>query len=394
MSSSVNSNGENSENILEKIYYDPSSPGSYGGVNRLLREVNQLLLSQHMQTSKNKFKPISRHTVQRYLQKQDAYTLIRPSRRRFKRNPYLVKSKGYQYASDLMDLSSFSEYNDGYKWLLIVMDIYSRYVFIYLLKSKSAFSVLSGVKSIMEESYPLLNNSYPKKFETDLGGEYWNKPLQNYFKSINVEHFSKGKSSHVERFIRTFAPRIFRHQTKHNTRRYIDVVQSLLKSYNHSIHRSINNTPHDIFILDKIPKQQQQHLSVKSASRQKKEGGFTFQVGDLVRLSRDPVTGNIFEKEAHGRWTEEIFIISRIIQKAGTRTMYSVVDQQQQTVKGNFYKEELQKIQTDLSTKAFEIDKIIKYRTRKGGVKEALIKWKGYPSSFNSWEPVTNIQDI
>ena len=375
--------------LLESVYYNPSSSGSYGGINRLMNEANRLLLERNK-------RPIPRHVVEKYLSSQDAYTLIRPARVRFKRNPYLIRGRGYQFSSDLMDLSQLSDENDGYKWLIIVMDIYSRYVFIRPMKSKSALSVLAALKNIFRES-----GSYPKKFETDLGKEYWNKLVSKYLKSVGTHHFSKGKTSHVERFIRTFSSRLYRYQAKHNTRRYIDILQQLVQSYNNSVHRSIKTTPYSVFVEGKTPfstaeseekKVKEAELLVARKKRRKKDKG-ELEIGDLVRLSRDPITGNIFEKEAYGRWTEEIFIIHNKVKKDDLITLYTVKDQKGEVIRMNFYKEELQKIETDLTERLFKVEDILGHRTRKGQ-KQVLVRWQGYPKSFDSWEPEENIVDL
>ena len=388
--------------LLSSVYYNPSNPGSYGGINRLLSAANRLLLEQNKQ-------PISRNVVEKYLSSQDAYTLIRPARVSFKRNPYLIRGKGYQFASDLMDLSQFSDQNDDYKWLIIVMDLYSRYVFIRSMKSKSAMSVLRALKDIFQES-----KIYPKKFETDLGGEYWNKLVGKYLKSVGVHHFSKGKASHVERFIRTFATRLYRFQVKHNTRRYVDVVQDLVKSYNNSVHGTIRTTPHSVFVEDKAPfqavaaaedknKQVQSPAAAAEAARllkkkkqreKAREKRSELKIGDLVRLSRDPVTGNKFEKEAHGHWTDEIFIIHALIKKPGYQTLYTIKDQKGEVIRMNLYRKELQKVETDLTERLFHIETILRTKTTSKGQKLGLVRWLGYPKSFDSWEPLENIQDI
>jgi Integrase core domain/Chromo (CHRromatin Organisation MOdifier) domain len=360
--------------LLEKIYYDPSSPGSFGGIDKLLREANRLYLLTHT-------KKISRHVVRKYLSTQDAYTLIRPARKRFPKNPYLIKYKGYQFASDLMILDQFGEENDGYKVLLIVMDLYSRYVFVRALKDKSARSVLNGLMSIFDES-----GIFPEKFETDSGTEYFNRLVGTFLKSKKIHHFTKGKAVHIERWIRTFGTTIYRYQTKHNTRRYFDALPDLVKSYNNTLHRSIKTTPYSVFIENRPIQDESQRKIIKKKTND-------IKVGDLVRLSRDPVTGNIFEKESYGRWTGEIFIVKKIIEKPGAKTVYSLVDQAQEPVKVNFYREEIQKIITDLGQRLFEIDQVIKYRTHKGE-KQGLVLWKNYPKSFASWEPLSNIQDI
>ena len=50
-------------------------------------------------------------------------------------------------------------------------------------------------------------------------------------------------------------------------------------------------------------------------------------------------------------------------------------------IKGSFYEQELQKT----NQAVFRIEKVIRKRSNKQGQKEVYVKWKGYPTSFNSW---------
>jgi hypothetical protein len=54
------------------------------------------------------------------------------------------------------------------------------------------------------------------------------------------------KAACVERFNRTLKTRMFRYFTARHTNRWLDVLQSLIESYNKSIHRSIGMAPNDV----------------------------------------------------------------------------------------------------------------------------------------------------
>ena len=95
-----------------------------------------------------------------------------------------------------------------------------------------------------------------------------------------------------------------------------------------------------------------------------------------------------FEKGFTPNWTEEIFTISKV--KSTKPPTYIIQDLNGETIKGSFYEAELQKTNQD----TFRIDKIVKKRTTKDGIKEAYIKWKGYNNNFNTWLPVSSLERL
>lgn len=324
--------------LLDSVYFNPVNPGSYGGEDRLLREANKLYLEMYKSN-------LPRHIIREYLSKQDAYTELKPARRRFSRNPYMIRGRGRQFGVDLMETSVLAESNDNVHFILILMDLFSRYVWVRPLQSKSAVSVLNALKDIFETS-----KVWPAKLQSDLGKEFFNKTLSRYLKSKKIHHFSIGKVPHVERFIRTLRTRLFRYNAKNNTTRFIDVLQDFIKSYNNSIHRSIGTSPYAVFVQGEPTGRRVRKIKQGEQFRRQRrlDEKNILKVGDYVRLSSDPVTGNIFEKEAYGRWTSEIFRIKNII-KNQRRLMYTVEGLQprgnkNKKVTGSFYRDEVQKI--------------------------------------------------
>jgi len=76
-----------------------------------------------------------------WLEKQDAYTLHRLVRKRFARNPYTVTNVMDVLECDLLDVQAYAKYNDNYRYILSVIDIFSKYLHMIILKTKSGPSV-------------------------------------------------------------------------------------------------------------------------------------------------------------------------------------------------------------------------------------------------------------
>ena len=106
-------------------YYNQKLVVSYGGVAALRRVVPD-------------------QNVERWLSKQDAYTLHKPVRRRFKRRCVVVGGPNQQWQADLVDVSRLKKTNDGTTFLLTVIDVFSKRAWCIPLKNKSAVSLVAA----------------------------------------------------------------------------------------------------------------------------------------------------------------------------------------------------------------------------------------------------------
>ena len=104
---------------------------------------------------------------------------------------------------------------------------------------------------------------------------------------------------------------------------------------------------------------------------------------DEVRLS---MTRMRFRKGYLPGWTDELFQVAQVFRD--NPPYYKIKDLQDEWLEGTFYEEELQKIYK--KDDVFRIERILQRRKRKKGV-EFLVKWFGYPASFNSWLPEKNM---
>jgi len=112
--------------MISRLYYDPSKPSAFSTLQKLQNVVGQRTGKQKQKTD----------IKSRFL-KQDAYTLHRAVRKRFPRNPYTVININDVWESDLVDVQNLSKYNDGVKYLLTVIDVFSKFLHIIPLKRKT-----------------------------------------------------------------------------------------------------------------------------------------------------------------------------------------------------------------------------------------------------------------
>ena len=139
------------ENLLSDLYYDPEGPGSFGGVEDLYR------------VAKKKYKTINRSQIQRWLQQQDAYTLHKRITKKFKRNKVFTDGIDDLWQADLCDMSKLVRYNNAHRYILTIIDVFSKYCWAYPVKTKSAGDVTKAFEKAVK------TGRSPKKLQTDQG---------------------------------------------------------------------------------------------------------------------------------------------------------------------------------------------------------------------------------
>ena len=172
------------EKYLKSIYFDPSHPASFGGPDRLYQIVKK----------EGKYK-ISRSKIKKWIQKQESYSRNKGVKRTFQRGKVIVAGIDYQFDADLASLIYYADDNDRYKYLLVVIDIFSRYGWVQPLKDKTAKEIVSAFDKILKEG------RIPKHFRTDAAKDFTSERFQNYAESKNIIHFgahSEKRANYVE----------------------------------------------------------------------------------------------------------------------------------------------------------------------------------------------------
>ena len=296
-------------------------------------------------------------------------------RRNFTRRRVIVNNIDEIWASDLVEMQKFSKWNKGYRYLLMVIVVFSKYGWIIPLKDKKG-------KSVTEAFETIFRDRKPQYIWVDKGKEFHNKYLKDLLDKNGIHMYSienEEKSSVVERWNRTIMSKMWKQFTVQGNTQYLDMLPKILKQYNNTKHSSIKMTPTE-------------------ASKKINEGTVYFnlygdtetlkkkpkcKIGDMVRISK--YKRNVFDKGYTPNWTEEVFTVDKF--KYTNPITYKLKDLNDEEIQGSFYEPELSKDRQDV----FRIDKVIRRDYKK---KQALVKWKGYSDDFNSWISFKDLKDI
>ena len=187
---------------------------------------------------------ITRKQVEYFLMGQPSYTRNRGFRTHFPTRKIIVGGINELHQSDLIDMQQFQKSNNGVRFLLLVIDVFSKFIWIEPLKDKKAESVAQGFRNIYQKY-----SDFPSTITTDKGKEFHNRLIETFFKENNVHFYSSEgntKAQFAERAIHTIKQMIARFMTANNTNTYEYVLADLVKSYNHTYKRSLGMSPVDV----------------------------------------------------------------------------------------------------------------------------------------------------
>ena len=297
---------------LKKFYLDPKFPGSYSGAYKFYQEV------------KNIHPKVTLKKVNEFLKSQDAYTLHKRTRKPKFRRTLVFKPRDL-WQIDLLDMQKYSKENDGYRYICVIIDCFSRYVWVKPLKNKTG-------KATVKALALLLMNERPKLIQADQGTEFFNRDVKRMLEAFGPKlyhTYTDKKAAIVERVQRTLRGRLGRLFTKRGNFKWIDKIDDIVTAYNNTHHSSIKMKPADV---------DEEHIAnifFNSLPNLKKT--IKFSNGDRVRIL---IKKNQFAKEFEKSWSEEIFKIKRI-QNTNPIT-YLIEDLEGEDIIGGFYTEELQ----------------------------------------------------
>ena len=241
-----------------------------------------------------------------------------------------------------------SKFNKGFRLLLCVIDIFSKYTWTVPLKDKKYVSIVDAFQEILDKS-----GRRPKKIWVNKGSQFYNNSFKKWLKDNDTEIYSihnEGKSVVAERFTRILKTKVYKYMTSVSKNVYIDKLDHIVGEYNNTYHKTIKMKPVDV--------KDNTYIDFKKGINDKDP---KFKVGDHVRISKYK---DIFAKGYTANWSEKVFIASKI--KNTIPWTYAINDLNGEEISGTFYEKELQKT----NQQEFRIEKVIKRKCDK-----LYVKW-------------------
>lgn len=290
--------------------------------------------------------------------------LHKPARIHFKRRRVIVKGLNDLLQADLVEMIPYAKINKDYKYILVVINVFSKFVWCEPVKNKSGKEVTKAMEKILSQMKVTVKNLH-----TDMGTEFYNKDFKQLLEKWKINHYSTYsnlKASIVERVNRTLKHQMWKQFSLQGNYKWLHILQTIVTTYNNTKHRTTGMKPSAVKKKDEkyLLEHAYNHLKTIDPRKQK------FKEGDYVRISK---YREAFSKGYTPNWSNEVFKIRKVHQT--NPTTYYLEDQEGSEIKGGFYEQELQKVKYP---DVYLVEKILK---RKGN--KLYVKWLGL--NKNSW---------
>lgn len=157
-----------------------------------------------------------------------------------------IISKYDRFMMDCVDLRRYSDMNDGYCWILNVIDTFTKYIWSFKMLNKTAESVKQNLE------YIFCNFGVPRSIQSDNGKEFSNLLLKNYLIQLNVQ-IIHGRPRHpqaqgqIERANQTLKRWLAKSLHESGSNRWINILDKIVHKYNLTIHRATGRSPFMLF---------------------------------------------------------------------------------------------------------------------------------------------------
>ena len=317
-----------------------------------------------------KFFGITKGQASEYLEELEGYTLHREYKQPKRYNPYYVHNRRVQVQGDLIDIGQLARENNGVNFLLVLIDIFTKKLWVYPLKDKRAINV----KVALEAWIGSLDNT-PEQLCTDQGLEFNNRLVQALLARHGIQ-WDKAigtlKACIAERVNKTLQILIFKYLTEMETHTYIDKLQDFVKTYNKRGHRTLEGmSPEEADRpANEAEVQAIFHRRYTEAAKHRTKN-FKFKVGDLVRL-KTMAKSKIGERAYNPQFTGEYFRVVRINRRLPIALYYLKSLNTGEYIEGGLYGNELVRQRGDI----YKVERVIRERRNRNNQRELLVKFK------------------
>ena len=268
-----------------------------------------------------------------------AKEVFSPEITKFRRERIIPLFKDETWSADLIDKSSLGKYNNNYKFILTVIDMFTKYAWAIPLKNKSGLSITNGFKIVLDEHPQGGSESRkPENLWVDRGSEFYNKTFKSLLKEYETKLYSiysDLKAVFIERFNKTLLHSINKSIFINGDGNWVNILNDAVITYKHNIHSTLNTTPVD---ASNNPDKVKYYVKSTKATPKFKVGGYVRNVDKR----------NICSKEYTSNWNRELFKVNEIL-KTQPPT-YKIEYMNGEIIKDKYYEQELLKSEFDFES--------------------------------------------
>ena len=277
---------------------------------------------------------IPERLVKQFLHSKASYTKHRQAKRKHDRLPVRCRFINEIWCMDLAQVDKLADSNGGIKYLMLIVDVFSRFVRVGTMRNKSAETAKACFINLCSEKNDLM---FPRKLWIDSGKEFL-ADFKNFCEDAGIRVYSthtEKKALFAERYIQSFKNILYRFLEERKTTHHKKHLQEFVNTMNSRVNNTTGLAPKDV--------RNHHYLQVLHSSRQQmkipKLRKPKLQPGDKVRLA---YAEKSFRKGYKAQFSDDVYEIVRITTIKPVVT-YQVKDETGETLKGRYYEQELQK---------------------------------------------------
>ena len=227
----------------------------------------------------------------------------KPPKKNYPTNKTIIKSIDDTWSSDLLDLNDYGPKNNkSYRYILVVIDNFSKFGWTIPLKNKFSQSITDAFSEIIKSS-----NRKPNLLETDDGMEYINKIFNEFLNNNKIKRYSRYTDKgavFAERFNKTIRNLLKKPVFLAGNADWLSELPSVIKQYNNTIHHSIKMTP------VQASKKSNEKIVYNNLRDDRLKRKPKFMLGQLVRTAD---IKRVFSKGDSTNWSYKLYTITEVI---------------------------------------------------------------------------------
>lgn len=288
-----------------------------------------------------------------WLKKQHNYQMHLLQRREPALKPVAYNRINKLWQVDLIDMKGFGgPQNRNKKWIMTVIDVFSKYAFAEPMPNKSALTCRITLEKILDKGFDITEH-YPTLVQSDNGPEFINAEFELLFDVFEITHvrtptYMPQAQGAVERFNRTLKGLIFANMTRNGNKKWCDDLPILVKNYNNSYHSAVRDKPVNLHKYGKKNKKQIKLIAGLRDDLLKNNISYApLKIGDKVRLhimTNKETRKNIFRKKYVAQWSEKIYTVSKVIAEYSEKMKPKYEIKDGNKIIGKYYRHDLELI--------------------------------------------------